>query len=442
MRKFAQLLESKGKDLTYIKLHKGKSFFKELRKTINKKKINKLQVYEVEDSFFRNEIELFCLNENIEIEYITSPMFLTSRKEFKSFLTQYKKPLLNNFYINQRKKFNILIDKNNKPIGGTWSLDKENRNKIPKKFDLIQDDIKTINDPTTNEVKKVVDTFFHDHPGNSENYWIPNDRKHTIKWFKLFVEKKLKFFGSYQDAIDSRSDFLYHSVISPMMNIGFITPKEIIDYVLKNSNHIELNNLEGFIRQVLGWREFVRGIYHNYEEQMNNSNFWNHHRKLAHCWYDGTTEIKIIDDTIKKTLKYSYAHHIERLMILGNIMLLLEVDPKEVYKWFMQMYSDSSDWVMAANVYAMTQFNSGGIFATKPYICGSNYLIKMSHYKKGSWCDIIDGLYWKFVEKHQDFFKKNHRLSMMVKLLEKITLERKNHIYSMASKFQNKVTYL
>ena len=205
---------------------------------------------------------------------------------------------------------------------------------------------------------------------------------------------------------------------------------------MSENSEIPLHSVEGFLRQILGWREFVRGIYQNFSEKEENTNFFNHQRKLSSHWYDGTTGILPVDDAIKKANKYGYCHHIERLMILSNIMLLSEIDPKEVHRWFMEMFVDSADWVMGPNVYGMGQFSDGGLFATKPYISGSNYILKMSDYKKNDeWTNIWDGLYWRFIDKHSVFFSKNHRMNMMVKLSEKMDPDKKLKLFEFAEIF-------
>jgi deoxyribodipyrimidine photolyase-related protein len=187
---------------------------------------------------------------------------------------------------------------------------------------------------------------------------------------------------------------------------------------------IPLNSAEGFIRQVIGWREFVRGIYRNFSDQQENLNFFEHSRKLSAVWYQGNSGIEPLDDVIKKTIRYGYAHHIERLMVAGSLMVLLEVAPSEAHRWFMEMFVDSADWVMGPNVYGMALFSDGGIFATKPYICGSNYYRKMG-YSAGDWCDGVDGLYWNFVEKHRESFARNPRMAMMVRSLDKLSPQRR-----------------
>ena len=177
--------------------------------------------------------------------------------------------------------------------------------------------------------------------------------------------------------------------------------------VYHKKNKIRLNSLEGYIRQVIGWREFMRGIYRGYNKEMETRNFFKQNRKMKSSWYEGNTGLPPLDYAIKNALTHGWSHHIERLMILANIMNLCEIKPIYVYKWFMEMFVDSSDWVMVPNVYGMGLFSDGGIFATKPYICGSSYFMKMMNFKKGPWNDIMDGLYWRFINKNRKFFQKN-----------------------------------
>ncbi|MFN8945382.1 MAG: cryptochrome/photolyase family protein, partial [Pseudobdellovibrionaceae bacterium] len=238
------------------------------------------------------------------------------------------------------------------------------------------------------------------------------------------------------------SDFVFHSVLTPFINPGLLTQDEVVNKAIQfaKKNKVSLASLEGFLRQVIGWREFVRGIYQNFSEVQETKNFWAHHRQLSDVWYKGGSSLPQLERTLEKVFKFSYCHHIERLMVLGNLMLLLEVDPKDAHRWFMEMFIDSSDWVMGPNVYGMALFSDGGIFATKPYICGSNYWRKMSKEKAGDWCDGMDGLYWKFIDNHRDFFSKNPRLSMMVRSLDKMDAERKKLIFKAAKKLQDELT--
>ena len=196
-----------------------------------------------------------------------------------------------------------------------------------------------------------------------------------------------------------------------------------------------LNSLEGFIRQIIGWREFIRGIYHLEGQNESVGNFWNHDRYLTKDWYEGTTGIVPLDDAIKDCVNYGYTHHIPRLMIISNIMNLSRIHPSEIHKWFMEMFVDSADWVMTPNVFGMGTFADGGLFATKPYSCGSNYILKMSNYKKDEWCETLDGLYWSFISDNESFFKKNPRLSIISNSLKRMKPERKEIIFNKAKNF-------
>ncbi|MEZ4703975.1 MAG: cryptochrome/photolyase family protein [Bdellovibrionota bacterium] len=425
--------------LCYRKLHEEKpnqDYETKLLEFVRRKNIQKIIFFEIEDHFFETRIKDFLSQNKIEWEEVSSPMFFFSRKEFNSFLSQKKNPMMKHFYESVRKKTGILMDEA-KPVGGKFSFDSENRKKMPKdmKIPVRRNRIQT--DDVHREVTDLVNERFKDHPGKSEDFWLMTDREGALCQLQYFCDDFLSQFGSYQDSISPRDPFLFHSVISPYINVGFLTPMEVIDAVVERfqKGKAPLNSVEGFVRQVMGWREFVRGIYHGFDEQMTNRNFWNHHRKLHSSWYDGETGIPPLDDAIWKAKKYGYNHHIERLMVVSNMMLLSEIEPTEVYRWFMEMFVDSADWVMAANVFGMGQFSEGGIFATKPYICGSNYWLKMSDYKKGKWCDVVDGLYWRFIHKNRSFYEKNPRMGMMTKILDKMDAKRFNVLMASADAF-------
>ena len=231
-------------------------------------------------------------------------------------------------------------------------------------------------------------------------------------------------------------------MLTPMLNVGFIQPKYIIEKAINfaKKQNVPLNSLEGFVRQIMGWREFIRGMYEAKGRESRIKNYWGFTRKIPASFYDGTTGIVPVDDAIKKVLKTGYCHHIERLMILGNFMLLCEFDPDEVYQWFMELFIDSYDWVMVPNVYGMSQFADGGFFATKPYISGSNYVIKMSNYKKaGDWQATWDGLFWRFMHVHKDFFVKNPRLGMLVRNFDNQSPEKRNGHLEAAEKFMKEL---
>jgi len=246
--------------------------------------------------------------------------------------------------------------------------------------------------------------------------------------------------------------WLHHSLLSPLLNIGLLQPNEITTAALDaaKKKEIPLNSLEGFIRQVTGWREFIRAVYEREGGQQRTRNYWGFKRKIPASFWNGTTGIIPIDHLIRQLQKHAYTHHIERLMVLGNFMLLCEFDPDEVYQWFMEWYIDSYDWVMVPNVYGMTQFADGGIMTTKPYISGSNYLLKMGNWEKGeplsigndmqaNWSEIWDGLFWRFMDKQRKFFSSNPRLGMLLKTLDKMNAAKKERLFAIANGYLDKL---
>lgn len=436
MRRFYHGLVEQGFNAHYSQLNEL-SFTKDLLGFVEKNKIKEITVPEIQDKFFEKIITDFCIDHDLVLKVIPGPMFLSSRENFQLYLKSHKKPFMKTFYEGERKRLKVMID-DEIPWGGKWSYDEENRKKAPKEINLpprprfeFSSDVE--------EVKKLVETQFNDHPGKSQSFWLPTKREDALQILEHFLENYLHSFGDYQDSITNKHPFMYHSIISPMMNNGMLTPQEIIDkaiaYYQKNKKKIPLNSLEGFIRQIMGWREFVRGIYQNYSEKQDELNFFNHQRKLTTHWYKGSLGIPPVDDAIIKANQFGYCHHIERLMVLSNFMLLCEVHPQDVHRWFMEMFVDSADWVMGPNVYGMGQFSDGGIFATKPYISGSNYILKMSDYKKGDWSEIWDGLFWRFIDKNRTFMKKQHRLGFMVMTFDKMDVKKRETLLRLAEDF-------
>ncbi len=438
MRKYAFELKRKNFSLKYHKINKENlklTYEDKIQNFIKSKKISEIKMFEIEDKFFEKKIIKFCKRNQLKIKFLESPMFLNSRDNFKKYLSKVKKPFMASYYRKQRIEKNILIANNN-PIGNKWSFDEENRKKLPNDLP-IPNQLKFKDDDIVKEVKKIVNELFFHHPGNTNNYWLGSSRKDALKTVELFIKDKINNFGDYEDSVKKNSPFLFHSTLSPYLNLGLITPKEIITKIL-NSNKLKdipINSLEGFVRQVIGWREFMRGIYQNYTDKLEKTNYFNHKRKLSDDWYKGTTGIDPIDDAINDLNRYGYAHHIVRLMHLSNVMTLSQLHPKEIYKWFMEMFVDSSDWVMSPNVYGMGTFSDGGIFSTKPYICGSNYIIKMSNYKKGNWSNIVDGLYWNFIHNNKEVLSKNPRMGMVMMSYRKLKGERKDYLLKIANEF-------
>tara|TARA_Y100000389_G_scaffold31109_1_gene26318 strand:- start:128 stop:1606 length:1479 start_codon:yes stop_codon:yes gene_type:complete len=435
MRSYRDELHSDGINIEYQKLYiDSDTYIDSLIKFIKQKKIKNISIWSIEDKPFREKFLENIENHVERIKEIVSPMFLTKKSDFLEMCPTRKKPKykMTDFYINQRKRLNILLT-SGKPTGGKWTYDNENRKKISK--DIKPPSLLTYRHTAhTKEVIKMVSEKFKDHYGDANDFNYPTTRKQALNNLDCFINDRFKNFGDYEDSVDQRSHLWFHSNLSSSLNIGLITPKEIL-IKISNIKKVPINSYEGFIRQIIGWREFMRCIYHYESDVMEKSNFFKHRRKLKGSWYTGDTGLDPLDVSIKSTIKHAYSHHIERLMIQINLMNLCEIEPKNAYNWFMELYIDSSDWVMMPNVYSMGLFADGGIIATKPYICGSNYILKMMDFKKGDWCDIFDGLYWRFIDKNRDFFKTNPRLNMMVSLFDKMKRERKENILTKANQF-------
>jgi len=427
--------------LHYCKLNDKSSYESQLKDVLTKySSIEEIVTYDIEDHFFEERITKFCEENDLLFKQVASQGFLTTKSQFQQYLEGTKRPFMHTFYQQQRKRLNLLVDEDGSPLNGQWSFDEENRKKLPKGIEIppLPELAPTKH---TLDISKVVDEMFADHPGETSNFCWATTRSQVLKLVQSFFEERFNDFGPYEDAIDQDGVFLFHSVLSPYINMGLITPQELIAMAMEHyhNNDTHYPSVEGFVRQIIGWREFIRGIYHEYDDALN-INFFNHKRKMKSCWYDGTTGIPPLDDSIRKANEFGYTHHIERLMILGNIMLLCEIDPDEVYQWFMEMYVDSADWVMAPNVYGMSQFSDGGIFATKPYIGGANYIRKMSRYSTGEWENVVNGLYWRFIDRNQETFRSNHRMSMMVSTLKKMNPEKKERIFDAAESFIRRTT--
>ena len=438
MKSYEDFLIKKGVEVIYVDSNNENS---DVRNFLSNTKISKINIYHPEDNWLEKRIKETCQINKIEIKIYENPLFLTSRDSLFPFFNPEKKKLFQtSFYKNQRKKFNILINEYDKPTGGKWTYDDMNRKKFPKNKKTPSIDYSKIKSINFLDSYNYVENNFAKNFGEINSFQLyPTDFKSAKIWFNNFLKTRFDEFGIYEDAVLINESIINHSVISPLINSGLLEPKYIVetslDYYKKYD--IPLNSMEGFIRQIIGWREFIRGVYYSKGTEERTKNYWNFKRKIPKSFYEGSTGIDPIDDTIKKVKKTAYGNHIERLMILGNFMVLCEFDPDEVYKWFMEVFIDSYDWVMVPNVYGMSQFADGGLMSTKPYISSSNYIIKMSDYKKGSWSEIWDGLFWTFMDKQRDFFKKNPRMRMLISSFDKMDSMKKEKLLIDADNFLN-----
>ena len=405
---------------------------------IKKFDIKAMHIVEVNDFELRKRIEVASKNLDVSIKWYENPGFMLTQLDVISDFKGKKRHFMANFYKKQRKRFNILMDPNDNPVGGKWSYDADNRKKLPKGIH-IPETLK--NEYSKDEIDRsnaFILKYFNSNPGELDGFNYPLDHNQAANSLDHFLKYKFDLFGPYEDAISQIDSTLFHSVLTPYLNIGLITPKEVVNKIIDYAEHhdIPINSYEGIIRQIIGWREFIRGIYLEDGVKQRTTNFWKFDRSMPSSFYDGTTGIPPIDVTIKKLLKNAYLHHIERLMIMGNFLFLLKINPNHVYRWFMELHIDAYDWVMVPNVYGMSQFSDGGLMSTKPYISGSNYILKMSDYKKGEWCEIWDALYWNFINENRDFFRKNPRTSMMINMYDKKSKEVKTNYIKIAKDLQ------
>jgi len=429
MKHYEAFLISKNIEVDYIESSKDISDIRELIPYLKSLGITNITYIDPVDNWLQKRIAKGCLDNSIEKNVYDSPLFLNTKEDLQPFFQSDKKKYhQTSFYTAQRNNRHILIDPDGKPTGGKWTFDAENRKKYPAKKTPPAIQFPDV-DSFYKEALEYVDKNFSTNIGQlTTNGLYPTNFKTSKLWFQQFLEQRFLEFGTYEDAIVAENSILNHSVLTPMLNIGLITPAYVIEQSIAfaETNNIPINSLEGFVRQIIGWREFIRGMYESRGSDERTRNFWGFTKKIPKSFYDGTTGIYPIDQTIKKTLETGYCHHIERLMVLGNFMLLCEFDPDEVYRWFMELFIDSYDWVMVPNVYGMSQFADGGLMATKPYISGSNYLMKMSNYKKGEWQAVWDGLFWRFMDTHRSFFRQNPRLGMLVAMFDKMPQEKRH----------------
>ncbi len=436
MRAYADELTEAGYKVIYHRLDVDdtRSYEERLAVALDEQHATEIVHFEVEDKAMERRLLSFADDRGLERTELPSPMFLTTRDEFREFADGKSGLRMADFYRSQRRRLDVLVDVDGGPVSGRWSFDEENRKKLPQSVTPPDIGWADASEPVQ-ELIDLVQKHFSDHPGDATQFCWPTTRAEAQHWLKDFVQHRLEQFGPFEDAMSSRSATVFHSVLSPYLNLGLITPDEVVEAAMDRREAVPLQSLEGFVRQLIGWREFVRGVYQEYSERQDDSNFWSHERELTPAWYDGSTGIVPLDDTINAAQQRGWVHHIPRLMVLGNLMTLAEIRPSSAHRWFMEMFVDSSEWVMGPNVYGMGLFSDGGIFATKPYICGSNYLLKMSDYKKAPWCDTVDGLYWRFIDKHRRFFSENPRLALMPKALDRLDGKRRTRIFDAAETF-------
>lgn len=448
MRHFAQELENEGMRVRYIKLDdpgNAGSFTGEIRRAIETLRPERIVVTEPGEYRVLEDMSTWPVNLGVPMEIRSDTRFLCSIPEFKDWANGRTALRMEFFYRDMRRKHGILMD-SNQPEGGKWNYDSQNRKPasgglfIPKPHFTEPDAI-------TREVMELVASRFSDHFGDLEPFYFAVTREKALKVLKNFIAERLPHFGDFQDAMLEGQPWMYHSHISFYLNCGLLNPLEVVREAERayREGRAPLNAAEGFIRQIIGWREYVRGIYWLKMPEYADENALNARRDLPWLYWTGETSLNCMKQCVRETKANAYAHHIQRLMVLGNFALLAGIDPKQVNEWYLVVYADAYEWVELPNVSGMILYADGGYLGSKPYAAGGAYINKMSDYCKNCAYDVkiktgpkacpFNYLYWNFMIENEDRLRGNPRLSVAYSNLDKMPLEKIDDIRSSSSKF-------
>lgn len=436
MQNFANELKQMNHQVIYYNLNDENNlqcFDKNCTALIAKQKFTHFE-YQFPDEYRVDEhLKQFTSKLNISFNVVDSEHFYSTRNELKDLFEGKKMYLMETFYRYMRKKHNVLIVDGDKPLNGKWNFDEDNRQKLPKNHQPIapfvfKNNVSKIEDEIKIANIKTIGTV------DSLNFIWPINRFQSLQLLDFFVENCLLLFGTFQDAMAPNEWSIYHSRISFSMNIKLLSPKEVVDKAIQvyinNPNKIEFHQLEGFVRQIIGWREYMRGIYWLKMPEYATLNYFENSEALPEWFWTGKTKMNCMKNAINQSLDFAYAHHIQRLMITGNFALLAGVHPNEVDAWYLGIYIDAIEWVEITNTRGMSQFADGGIVGTKPYVSSATYINKMSSYCTGCYYDKsiktgdkacpFNSLYWNFYDKHEAKLAKNPRIGMMYNVWRKM----------------------
>ena len=390
------------------------------------------------------------LAKKFPLEILPTRQFLVPREDFIAWAKGRKSLLMETHYRRVRAEFGFLIEADGQPTGGRWNFDEENRKTFRDWSKAGRPSVEVAQikvDKITREVIELVEKQFPENPGDAGEFWLPVDRKGALRWLDDFIATRLGGFGPWEDLMVEGEQLLFHSVISPVINLGLLTPRECIERAIAAyaAGKAPLASVEGFVRQIAGWREFVNGVYWLKMPEYLEVNGLEAQRPLPDFFYTGETEMNCLRQCLRQALGTGFNHHIQRLMVLGNFLLLAGVRPAEALRWYLEMYVDAHDWVMAANVLGMVLHADGGFMATKPYAAGSGYISRMSNYcagcryktevKTGPEACPFNYLYWDFYARHEKRFARNPRVGMALKTLAKKSPAERRAIAESASGF-------
>ncbi|MFT6559298.1 cryptochrome/photolyase family protein [Sneathiella sp.] len=453
MRHFAEELRQAGHTVLYSKLDDPRntgSFRGEVERTLAAHDINKIVVAHPGEYRMLKEIESWQSAFDIPVEIKPDNRFLASAEEFNNWADGRKQLRMEYFYREMRKRYSILMD-GDEPVGGQWNFDPENRN--PPQTDLtIPTPFENTPDALTQDVLEMVADCFSDHFGDLQPFHFAVTRRQAKKALRLFIDERLALFGDYQDAMVEQEPWMYHAHISFYLNCGLLLPLECVEAAEKayHEGTAPLNAVEGFIRQIVGWREYVRGVYWLKMPGYSDLNFFNATRNLPDFFWTADTDMNCLRHSVTETKVNAYAHHIQRLMVLGNFALLAGVDPDQVNEWFLIVYADAYEWVELPNVTGMALFADGGQLASKPYASSGSYINKMSNYckncryrvtkKNGPDACPFNYLYWDFLTRNRNALKDNPRVGMMYKTYDRMKDDKKQAIRDDSQRFLEKLS--
>lgn len=451
MRHFREALKKKGYSVLYRELTDPAnlgSFGKELQRTLHDLTPQKIIVAEPGEWRVQNQLVETARSCGIEIDIRPDRHFLSSLRDFVDYAENRKQLRLEFFYRELRKREQILMD-GNQPVGGKWNFDQENRKPFGKTGPTgIPDLLHFYPDPLTQEVIQLVQTHFSSHPGSLNHFDFPVTRNQAEQALEDFISNRLPHFGSYQDAMWTEQPYLYHSRLSTSLNLKLLDPRKAIAAAEDafRSHNAPLASVEGFIRQILGWREYVRGVYWRFMPEYIDNNTLAATQSLPRFYWTGETDMNCLRQTINQTLEYGYAHHIQRLMVTGLFALLYGVNPKKVHEWYLAIYTDAVEWVELPNTLGMSQFADGGIMASKPYAASGKYIQRMSNYCQqcpydparsiGNKACPFTVFYWEFLYRHEKILSGNHRMKMQLNNLYRLDSDTKKQIAKQANQLR------
>ena len=452
-RHFAEEMRGAGWKVDYHSLGKGVTWESAL--AVHIKKHGTREVLLTAPNNYDEQAAAEKLAKKFPIKILPTRQFLVPREDFIAWAKGKKSLLMETHYRRVRQEFGFLMQPDGQPVGGRWNFDEENRKTFRDWMKAGRPAVEVKReraDKITQEVIALVGKGFAKNPGSAEGFWLPVDRAGALRWLDDFMAKRLAGFGPWEDLMVDGEQLLFHSVISPLINLGLLTPRECIEKAIAayERGKAPLASVEGFVRQIAGWREFVNGVYWLKMPDYEEVNGLDAQRALPEFFYTGETEMNCLRQCLQQVIGTGFNHHIQRLMVLGNFLLLAGVRPQEALRWFNEMYVDAHDWVMAANVLGMVLHADGGFMATKPYAAGSGYISRMSNYcpgcrykpeaKTGPEACPFNYLYWDFYGRHEKRFARNPRVGMALKTLAKKSPAERKAIAESARRFFESVT--